>query len=499
MEGFCLLTQGSLYAMPQYTNVFGRPRPNGSGATGDKNEIPGNIQVLMAMGQTMGQMGGLTIAGYATDTLGFRKTALGGFAWIIGWTFAYFFAQSLTHIILAQTFTGIGWGIFQTLGPSYANDIAPESLRPYATMWTNVCWIIGQIMGSAMMRGILNVKGDISWKSVYALQWVWPVILVPVVWLCPESPRWLVGKGRELEARQEQLRLVPKDTEDPDISIEALKKQMREQHEENPESFWSTAQCFKGRNLVRTELATMIWIIQNMCGSTLVGWASYFMKQAGLATDLAFTMQIVMYAVGMAGTFCAFGLLPIMPRRTLYLLGHVFMVLILGAIGVVGIFQSRLASAGSWSVAVLLIMFNFVYNISVGPLTYTFVTLIPSAPMKTKTIAVARLGYCATTLFTSSIAPLQIAADSWNWGAKSGLFWGASGLCCLAYSYFRVPETEGRTQSEIDELFEQKVPFRLWASCDVSWARENETGTCEGNRFCGSSIDSSSSISGMDS
>ncbi|KKF93429.1 General alpha-glucoside permease [Ceratocystis platani] len=114
------------------------------------------------MGQTIGQMGGLTIAGYATDTLGFRKTAMLGFSWIISWTFAFFFARNLTHIILAQTFTGIGWGIFQTLGPSYANDIAPESLRPYATMWTNVCWIIGQIMGSAMMRGILDVKGDIS-------------------------------------------------------------------------------------------------------------------------------------------------------------------------------------------------------------------------------------------------------------------------------------------------------------------------------------------------
>ncbi|KAL2890951.1 General alpha-glucoside permease [Ceratocystis lukuohia] len=482
MEGFCLLTQGSLYAMPQYTNVFGRPRPNGTGTAGDKNEIPGNIQVIIAMGQTIGQMGGLTIAGYATDTLGFRKTAMLGFSWIISWTFAFFFARNLTHIILAQTFTGIGWGIFQTLGPSYANDIAPESLRPYATMWTNVCWIIGQIMGSAMMRGILD--------------WAWPLVLMPVVWFCPESPRWLVGKGKDQDALRQQLRLVPSTVDDPDLAIEALKRQMHEQNNEESESFWSILQCFKGRNLVRTELATMIWIIQNMCGSTLVGWASYFMKQAGLATDLAFTMQLVMYIVGMAGTFCAFGLLPVMPRRTLYLLGHMFMVLILGAIGVVGIFQVRLATAGSWTVAVLLIMFNFVYNISVGPLTYTYVTLVPSAPMKTKTIAIARLGYCATTLFTSSIAPLQIAGDSWNWGAKSGLFWGACGVCCLIYSYFRVPETEGRTQSDIDELFEQKVPFRLWGSSEVCGS-ENASGVHEKTVFDDSSISSANSIASI--
>ncbi|KAL1887253.1 hypothetical protein Cpir12675_006626 [Ceratocystis pirilliformis] len=319
---------------------------------------------------------------------------------------------------------------------------------------------------------------------------------MPVVWFCPESPRWLIGKGKERDALRQQLRLVPSTVDDPDLAIEALKRQMHEQNNEESESFWSILQCFKGRNLVRTELATMIWIIQNMCGSTLVGWASYFMKQAGLATDLAFTMQLVMYIVGMAGTFCAFGLLPVMPRRTLYLLGHMFMVLILCAIGVVGIFQVRLATAGSWTVAVLLIMFNFVYNISVGPLTYTYVTLVPSAPMKTKTIAIARLGYCATTLFTSSIAPLQIAGDSWNWGAKSGLFWGACGVCCLIYSYFRVPETEGRTQSDIDELFEQKVPFRLWGSSKVCGS-ENVSSVQEKTVFDDSSISSANSIASM--
>ena len=43
--------------------------------------------------------------------------------------------------------------------------------------------------------------------------------------------------------------------------------------------------CFKGINLRRTEIACIVWLIQNTCGSPLMGQATYFLQQAGVPTE----------------------------------------------------------------------------------------------------------------------------------------------------------------------------------------------------------------------
>jgi SP family general alpha glucoside:H+ symporter-like MFS transporter len=50
--------------------------------------------------------------------------------------------------------------------------------------------------------------------------------------------------------------------------------------------------------------------------------------------------------------------------------------------------------------------------------------------------------------------------STWNWGAKAGFFWAASCFLCLVWTYFRLPEPKGRTQAELDFLFERKVSAR---------------------------------------
>ena len=63
--------------------------------------------------------------------------------------------------------------------------------------------------------------------------------------------------------------------------------------------------------------------------------------------------------------------------------------------------------------------------------------------------------------------PRFLGVNSWNWGAKTGLFWGGIVVLILIWAYFRLPETKDRTYGELDVLFEQEVSARKFSSMRV--------------------------------
>jgi MFS transporter, SP family, general alpha glucoside:H+ symporter len=61
----------------------------------------------------------------------------------------------------------------------------------------------------------------------------------------------------------------------------------------------------------------------------------------------------------------------------------------------------------------------------------------------------------------------MIAVDSWNWQAKSALFWYGCNLICFAWAFFRLPETGGFSFAELDILFANKVPTRKFKEVKI--------------------------------
>ena len=88
---------------------------------------------------------------------------------------------------------------------------------------------------------------------------------------------------------------------------------------------------------------------------------------------------------------------------------------------------------------------------------------VPSTRLRNKTVVIARSVYNCTGILNNFITPLQMSPEGWNWGAKSGLFWGGVVLVFLVWTFFRLPECRGRTYGELDVLFEQKVSARRFA------------------------------------
>jgi SP family general alpha glucoside:H+ symporter-like MFS transporter len=102
--------------------------------------------------------------------------------------------------------------------------------------------------------------------------------------LAPESPWWLTRKGRFEDAEAAVNKLVS------GVDRDFAKKQVAMMHHTNElekaaEIGSNFADCFKGSNRRRTEIACMVWLIQTLVGSPLMGQATYFFVGAGMTPE----------------------------------------------------------------------------------------------------------------------------------------------------------------------------------------------------------------------
>lgn len=89
-------------------------------------------------GARAGEVIGLLALGFISERFGYRKTMIGALIAVTCFIFILFFAPNVKVLVVGQVLCGIPWGMFQTLAPQYASEVAPVVLRPYLTTYVNM-------------------------------------------------------------------------------------------------------------------------------------------------------------------------------------------------------------------------------------------------------------------------------------------------------------------------------------------------------------------------
>lgn len=150
------------------------------------------------------------------------------------------------------------------------------------------------------------------------------------------------------------------------------------------------ADCFKKINRRRTEVAIGAYTIQVLSGIYLVGYATYFFQLAGLPTDQAFNMGVGFLAIGFVGTCFSWVLLIHFGRRRIYNIGLATLAvlqLIIGILDCAPNYDNR--PAITWAQSVLMLIWNFVYDWSIGPVCFVLISEVSATRVRSKTIALA--------------------------------------------------------------------------------------------------------------
>ena len=466
MEGFDKAFVTAFFAFPEFQKRYGELQP-----TGDY-QIPASIQAGIGNGVSAGQIIGLLINGILADKFGYRWVMLGCLFLMVCFIFIQFFATSIYMYLGAGILLGVPWGVFQTLTTTYAAEVTPNVLRPYLTSLVSLCWSVGYLIGTATLRGFLSMKGEWAFRIPFAIQWALPIPLAIGIFLAPESPWWLARKGRTDQAVKALRRLRSKDATEDEITntlsmIEYTINIEKDINSKNS-SYW---ELFQGINLRRTEVTVLLYVLQEIC-APLVSYVVYFLQQAGVPTTASFNFGMGQYALAIVGVFIAWYLTPRVGRRTLILWCNCFMASTTILIGFLGIPNTTTHTNFAYAIGSILLIEYFIFFITLGPIIYTIVTEIPSSALRTKSVVIARATYNVFVLVAGQLVPRMVQRAAWNWGAKSGFFYGGLMAFWMVWVFFRLPETKDRTFAEIDILFKNKVKARDFKKTRVDLASQ---------------------------
>lgn len=296
---------------------------------------------------------------------------------------------------------------------------------------------------------------------------MWPVPIFIAVWFAPESPWWLVRRGR-LEEAERSIRRLSRNSDDVDpakvVAMMVHTTEIEKTIVTNTEGT-SYFDCFRGTNLRRTEITVVVWAIQTLCGSSFTSYSTYFYEQAGLDPVDSFDMGLGGNSAALVGTILAWFFLTWFGRRTLYMSGLTMMCVILFVVGFLSFAPDSKAVA--WTTPSLFILFTFIYDLTIGPVCYTLVSEVSSTRLRQKTIIISRNIYNVLGIIFGILTPYMVNPTAWNWRFKTGFFWGCVCFCCLTWCFFRLPEPKGLTYGEMDVLFEQRVSARRFRATPV--------------------------------
>ncbi|KAH6869539.1 general substrate transporter [Thelonectria olida] len=465
MEGFDKAFITAFFAFPPFQERYGELQNDGT------YQVPASLQAAISNGVSTGQIIGLLLNGLLADWFGYRLVMEGCLFLMVNFIFLQFFATSIYMYLGAGILLGVPWGVFQTLTTTYAAEVTPNVLRPYLTMLVSLCWSIGYLTGTGVLRGFLSMTGEWAYRIPFALQWILPIPLAIGIFMAPESPWWLARRGRTEDAEKALRRLQSKNVSEEEIAntMSMMMYTVKIENEMNTSS--SYLDLFKGVNLRRTEITVCTYVIQEIC-APLVSYVVYFLQQAGVPTNRAFEFGMGQYALAIVGVFIAWYLAPRVGRRTLLLIGVTFMSSTTMLIGFLGIPNTNKHTNIAYGIGSILLVEYFVFFITIGPIIYTIVTEIPSNYLRTKSVVLARAMYNVGVLVYGQLVPRMIQKAAWNWGPKSGFFYGGIMAIGLTWAFFRLPETKNRTFAEIDILFKNKVKARQFKNTSVNLATQ---------------------------
>ncbi|CCF44155.1 hypothetical protein CH063_13647, partial [Colletotrichum higginsianum] len=371
-------------------------------------------------------------------------------------------ANSLELLTVGQALEGVPWGFFIAIGPAYASEIVPLALRGACTATLQMSWSIGSIIVAGATLGYNKRMDEWAWRGPLALQWIFPTPLMVIIFFAPESPFWLIRRGRKEEALRSVKRLGASNAT---IQQNQQKYAMIERTVEiesqlggNP----TLLDLFRGVDLRRTTITCLMYASQNFAGNLIANQATFFFEQAGMGHDRAFDLNLINSCLQLFANALSWPLTAWFGRRTIYLWGTITNVTLLMILGICASIKQTVAT--NYAQAVLGILISFVFAGTLGPISYTIIAETSAVRLRALSTAVGRAAYYVAEIPMIYLASQMLNPTGWNLAGKCGYVWGGTACVCWIMAFFFLPELKHRSYRETDILFNRRVPARKFKS-----------------------------------
>ncbi|EOA20555.1 hypothetical protein CARUB_v10000868mg [Capsella rubella] len=389
---------------------------------------------------------GALICGKLTDLVGRVYTIwITNILVMIGWL-AIAFAKDVWLLDLGRLLQGISVGISSYLGPIYISEIAPRNLRGAASS-------LVQLFAGVGISVVYVLGTVVAWRNLAILGSIPSLMVLPLLFFIPESPRWLakVGREKEVEAVLLTLRGAKSDVSDEAAEILEYTQHVKQQQDVHGHGLFK---LFHRKYALPLTIGVGLISLPQLGG--LNGYTFFtdsIFTSTGVSSDVGFILTSI---VQMSGGVLGVLLVDISGRRSLLLVSQAGMFLGCLATAISFFLQKNNCwGTGTPILALISVMVYFgSYGLGMGPIPWIIASEIYPVDVK---------GAAGT------ICNLVSSISSWlvSYSFNFLLLWSSTGtfvifaivMCIgLVFTAKLVPETKGKSLEEIQSLFTDPPP-----------------------------------------
>ncbi|KAH7031697.1 general substrate transporter [Microdochium trichocladiopsis] len=463
-KGFDEGNIASLVIMDSFRSRFGIAKQSEA----DYANTKGWIVAIATAGAVFGCLGCVWLTQRLGRTYTFQLFTIIYIAGVLGQTFS---DGNLGALYATRVIAGLGIGATTVLPSVYIAEISPQPIRGLLTLQYTCCQQLGVVFGFFFNYGVTqyHANTDLQWQLPTALQ-----VLPAVIWgigsfFTPETPRFLLSKGKRSQALATlcRFRNLPEDHPYVQAEFQGIENQLNAEIEvvagastldlvketfadlSNRRRFMLMFSChvlgqWSGANAITQYSPTIFGYLG------IVGTESRF-----LATGLYAVVKFVSVLL-----FSIF-VIDFIGRRRSLMTGIVLQIVTLAFVGAylrattgmsVAVIEAS-ASAMAASRAAIVAIYIHALAWSIGWFSIPYLVSAEVFPMRIRSLNVSVLMAVHWAMYfgCSRAMPSLLAATN-----RFGAFFFFMGICVisLVYVFFAMPETSGRSLESMDKLFD---------------------------------------------
>jgi SP family galactose:H+ symporter-like MFS transporter len=398
------------------------------------------LEVMVAAGLA-GAAAGALFGGRLADLFGRRTLLI--FTALIFAVGAVLCATAVSTAMLfcGRVIVGLGIGLSSGTVPVYISEVSPPDARGWTVSLFQLAITFGILLAYLVDYAFANMQG---WRWMFGLAVIPAAIFALGMIYLPESPRWLVRRGRRDGARTILVRI--RDSSDVETELQEIER-----------SFQQSQEHGNWRDLLSPALRPALTVgiglavFQQVTGiNTVIYYAPKIIQSAGISSASGAILTTAgIGLVNVLMTIVSMWLIDRIGRRPLLLTGIAGMIVTLTVLG--WAFHSASPSGAlSWLAVISIMVYVASFAISLGPIFWLLIAEIYPLKVRSSSEGVAATFNWGSNLLVSLtfLTLLQeIGATRTFW------LYGVFAIGAWLFSYHLVPETKGQTLEQIEAFW----------------------------------------------
>ncbi|NUY81023.1 sugar porter family MFS transporter [Flavobacterium sp. MAH-1] len=395
---------------------------------------------------------GAFVSDFCSDRLGRKKSMLIAALLFLACSIGTAVPETFSMFVIFRIIGGIGVGIASMVVPMYIAEIAPADKRGELVAYNQLAIVIG-IVVVYFVNYFIAVQGDaawnlnMGWRLMFASEAIPSVLYLVLVLFIPESPRWLLQKGREAES----IAVLEKFNNKENVAY--LVADISSSLHVSSEKPWKA--LLEPQLRLALVVGIGLSIFQQVTGiNAILYYAPEIFKSFGSDVNASLLETSLLGLVNLVFTIISIRLVDKIGRKPLLNIGSVGMLVSLIVVG----YSLQHQIAGSWLLGFLM-LFMASFSISWGPVVWVLLAEIFPNRIRSLALSISVFIQWGANFAVSQSFPMlvqdKVLQERFHGGFPFVIFAGFA-MMALVFVWKLVPETKKMTLEEMDAMWEKR-------------------------------------------